>query len=119
MAILNYGGHLVLLNIVLCMRCNSLKLNIYHQKCKSSFYPQKSQLVHFLLKRKGGILYFNGHVTYDLPMTLKIILSSKWHYGISKLELRAKKHIYRIAGTVFLADYFFLAAILEICKLAN
>ena len=26
---------------------------------------QKSQFVHFLLKRKGGILYFDGHVTYD------------------------------------------------------
>ena len=31
----------------------------------------KSPFVHFLLKRKGGILYFNGHVTYDLPMTPK------------------------------------------------
>ena len=75
--------------------------------------------MHFLLKRKGGIFYFNGHVTYDLPMTPKITLSSKWHYGISKPELRAKKHISMIAVTVFIADYFFLAAILEICKLAN
>ena len=69
---------------------------------------EKSQFVHFLLTRKGEILYFNGHVTYDLPMTPKIILSSKWHYGISKPELRAKKNISRIAGTVFTADYFFL-----------
>ena len=68
---------------------------------------KKNQFVHFLLKRKVGILYFNGHVTYDLPMTPKIILSSKWHYGISKHELGAKKHISRIAGTVFIADYFF------------
>ena len=101
------------------MRCNSVKFNIYHQTFKSSFYPQKSQFVHFLLKRKGEILYFNGHVTYDLPMTPKIILSSKWHYVISKPEFMAKKHISRIAGTVFIADYVFLAAILEICKLAN
>ena len=79
----------------------------------------KSPFVNFLLKRKGGILYFNGHVTYDLPMTPKITLSSKWHYGISKPELRAKKHISMIAVTVFIADYFFVAAILEICKLAN
>ena len=75
--------------------------------------------MHFLLKRKGVILDFNGPVTYDLPMTPKILLSSKWHYGISKPELRAKKHISRIVGTVFIADYFFLAAILEKCKLAN
>ena len=55
----------------------------------------KSPFVHFLQKRKGGILYFNGHVTYNLPMTPKITLSSKWHYGISKPELRAKKtHFY-------------------------
>ena len=27
--------------------------------------------MHFLLKRIGGILYFNGHVTYDLSMTPK------------------------------------------------
>ena len=80
---------------------------------------QKSQFVHFLLERKGGILHFNVHVTYVLPMTPKIILSSKWHYGISKPELGAKKRISKIAGTVFIADYFFLAAILEICKLAN
>ena len=32
---------------------------------------------------------------------------------------KAKKHISRIAKTAFIADYFFLAAILEICKLAN
>ena len=51
--------------------------------------------MHFLLNRKGGILYFNGHVTYDLSMTPKNTLSSKWHYGISKPELRAKKtHFY-------------------------
>ena len=55
----------------------------------------KSPFVHFLLKRKGGILYFNGHVTYDLPKNPKITLSSKWHFGISKPELRAKKtHFY-------------------------
>ena len=55
----------------------------------------KSPFVHFLLKRKGGILYFNGHVTYDHPMTPKITLSSKWHCGISKPELMAKKtHFY-------------------------
>ena len=64
-------------------------------------------------------IVFNGHVTYDLPMTPKLILSSKLPYGISKPELRAKKHISRIAGTVLIADYFFSAAILEICKLAN
>ena len=52
-------------------------------------------------------IVFNGHVTYDLPMTPKLILSSKLHYGISKPELRAKKHISRIAGTVLIADYFF------------
>ena len=68
---------------------------------------QKSPFLHFLLKRKDGILHFNGHVTYGLPMTPKIILSSKWHYGISKPELGAKKHISKIAGTVFIADYFF------------
>ena len=67
----------------------------------------KSQFVHFLLKHKGGILDFNGHATYDLPKTPKILLSSKWHYGISKPELRAKKHISRIVGTVFIADFFF------------
>ena len=55
----------------------------------------KSLFVHFLLKRKGGILYFNGHVSYDLQMTPKITLSSKWHCGISKPEFRAKKtHFY-------------------------
>ena len=75
--------------------------------------------MHFLLKRECLILYFNGHVTYDLPMTPTLILSAKLHYGFSKLELRAKKNIYRIAGTVLIADYFFSAAILEICKLAN
>ena len=37
----------------------------------------------------------------------KIILSSKWHYGISKPELRAQKHISKIVGTVFIVDYFF------------
>ena len=75
--------------------------------------------MHFLLKRKVGILHFNGHVIYELPMTTKIILSSKLHCGISKPKLVAKKHISKIAGTVFIADYFFLAAILVICKLAN
>ena len=64
-------------------------------------------------------IVFNGHVTYDLTMTTKLILSSKLHYWISKPELGAKKHISRIAGTVLIADYFFSAAILEICKLAN
>ena len=58
-------------------------------------------------------------MTYDLPMTPKITLSSKLHYGTSKPELRAKKHISRNAGTVLIADNFFGAAILEICKLAN
>ena len=100
---MNYGGHLVLINIVLCMRCNYLKSNTFYQAFKSS----KSQFVHFLLKRKGGILDFNGHVTYNLPITPKILLSSKWNYWISKPELRAKKHISRIVGTVFIADYFF------------
>ena len=41
-------------------------------------------------------------------MTSKIKLSSKWHYGITKSELRAEKHISKNAGTVFIADYFFL-----------
>ena len=59
---------------------------------------QKSQFVHFLLKRKGGILYFNGHVKYDLPMTPKKILSSKWHYGSSKPELRAKNTFLGLPG---------------------
>ena len=52
-------------------------------------------------------------------MTPKLILLSKLHYGISKPELRAEKHISGIAGTVLIADYFFSATILEICKLAN
>ena len=52
-------------------------------------------------------IVFDGHVTYDLPMTPKLILSSKLHFGISKPELRAKKHICRIAGNVLIADYFF------------
>ena len=82
-------------------------------------FSQKSQFVHILLKRKSGILHSNGHVTYDHPMTPNIILSSKWHYGISKPELGAKKHISKIAGTVFIADSFFLPAILEICKLVK
>ena len=116
---MNYGGHLVLINIVLCMRCNYLKLNTYYQAFKSSFYSKKVNLCTFLLKRKDGILDFNGHVTYDLPMTPKILLSSKWHYGILKPELRAKKHISKIVRTEFIADYFFLATILEKCKLAN
>ena len=116
---MNYGGHLVLINIVLCMRCIYLKLNTYYQAFKSSFYPKKVNLCTFLLKRKDEILDFIGHVTYDLTMTPKILLSSKWHYGISKPELRAKKHIFKIARNEFIADYFFLAAILEKCKLAN
>ena len=95
-----------------------LSENKYISHIQIIILSPKSQFVHFSLKRKGGILHFNGHVTYDLPMSPKIILS-KWHYGISKPELRAKKHISRIAGTVFIADYFFWAAILEICKLAN
>ena len=36
-----------------------------------------------------------------------------------KTRTWGQKTISRIAGTVFIADYFFLAAILEICKLAN
>ena len=44
--------------------------------------------MYFLLKRKVGILHFNGHVTYE-P------------------KLVAKNHISKIAGTVFIADYFF------------
>ena len=63
--------------------------------------------MHFLLKRECWILYFNGPMTYDLPMTPKLILSSKLHYGFSKPELRAKKNISRIAGTVLIANYFF------------
>ena len=63
--------------------------------------------MHFLLKRECWILYFNDHVTYNLPMTPKLLLSSKLHYGISKPELRAQKHIPRIVGTVLIADYFF------------
>ena len=80
---------------------------------------KKGQVVHFFLKRKCWTLYSNGHVTYDLPMTPKLILSSKLHYGISKPKFRAKQRISRIAGTVLIADYVFLAAILEICKLAK
>ena len=48
--------------------------------------------MHVLLKRKCGIIYFNDHVAYDLPMTPKIILSSKSHYGISKPKFGAKQH---------------------------
>ena len=68
---------------------------------------QKSQVVHFLLKRACGILYFNGHVTYDLTMTPKIIFSSKLNYVISKPKFRAKQHISRIAGTALIDDYVF------------
>ena len=68
---------------------------------------KKGQVVHFLLKRECWILYFNGHVTYDLQMTPKLILSSKLYYVITKPEIRAKKHISRIAGNVLIADYFF------------
>ena len=50
---------------------------------------------------------------------LDIILSSKLHYGILKPELRAEKHIFRIAGAVLIDDYFFSVAILKICKLAS
>ena len=63
--------------------------------------------MHNLLKRKCGILYFNGHVNYDLPMTPKITLSAKFHYEISKPEFRTKQHISRIAGTVLIDYHFF------------
>ena len=86
------------------MRCNSLKLNIYYQAFKSSFNPKK---VKVLLKRKCWILCLNGQVTYDLPMTLKLILSSKLHHGISKPKFRAEQDICGIAGTVSIADNFF------------
>ena len=89
------------------MRCNYLKLNTYYQAFKSSFYPKKVNLCTFLLKREDGILDFNGHVTYDLPMTPKILLSSKWHYGILKPELRAKRHISEIVRTEFMPITFF------------
>ena len=56
--------------------------------------------MHFLLKRKGGLLYFNGHVTYDLTMTPKIIYLSKWHYEISKPELWAKKNTFPGKNTI-------------------
>ena len=36
--------------------------------------------------------------------------------GFQNPNLGAKKHISMIAVFVFIADYFFLAAILEICK---
>ena len=39
--------------------------------------------------------------------------------GSQNPNLGPKKHISMIAVTVFIADYFFVAAILEICKLAN
>ena len=62
----------------------------------------------FLLKRECWILYFNGHVTYDLPMTPKLILSSKLHYGFSKAELRAKKTFLGLPELhVLIADFFF------------
>ena len=90
----------------------------YISSFKSSFYQKKSICALFA-KRKVGILHFNGDVTYDLPMAPKIILSSKWHYVVANPKLGARKHINKIAGTVFIADYFILAAILEICKLAD
>ena len=68
---------------------------------------KKGQVVHFLQKRKCWMLYFNSHVTYDLPKTPKLLMSSKLHYGISKPKFRAKQHISRIAGTVLIAAYFF------------
>ena len=89
------------------MRCNSPKLNIYYQAFKSSFYLKKSKVAHFLLKCKCWILYFNGHMIYDLPMTPKMKMSSTLHYGISKPKSRAKQHISRITGIVLIADYFF------------
>ena len=39
--------------------------------------------------------------------------------GSQNPNLGPKKHISMIAVTVFIADYFFVAAMLEICKLAN
>ena len=86
---MNYGGHLVLINIVLCMRYNSLKLNIYYQAFKSSFYKKKSSCALFA------------------KMTAKIILLSKLHYGISKPKFKAEQHISRIVGTILIDDYFF------------
>ena len=91
------------------MRCNSLKLNIYYLAFKSSFYPQKSQFVHFLLKRGSGILYLNGHVTYDLPKPQNGIM------GTQNPNLGPKNIFQGLPGLYSL----FLAAILEICKLAD
>ena len=68
---------------------------------------KKSQFVHFLLKRKGGILHLNGHVTYYLPMTQKKYCHQNGIMGSQNPNLGLKKHIFRIAGTVFIADYFF------------
>ena len=39
--------------------------------------------------------------------------------GFQNPNVGPKKHLSMIAVIVFIADYFFLAAILEICKLAN
>ena len=39
--------------------------------------------------------------------------------GSQNLNLGPKNHISMIAVTVLIADDFFVAAILEICKLAN
>ena len=39
--------------------------------------------------------------------------------GSQNPNLGPKKHISMIAVIVFIADYFFFAAILKICKLAN
>ena len=64
-------------------------------------------------------LWHNLYIKYVKVGYCISMVTSKWHYGISKPELMAKKHISRIAGTVFIADSFFLAAFLEICKLAN
>ena len=74
------------------MRCNSLKLNISYQAFKSSFCSKEIKLCTFcLLKRKYGILYFKGHMSYDLPMTPRLILLSKSNYGTSKPKFRAKQ----------------------------
>ena len=45
---------------------------------------------------------------WSRPMTPKLLLLSKWHYGISKPKFRAKQHISRIAVNVLIGDYFFL-----------
>ena len=61
-AIFNFGGHLVLINIVLYMRCNSLKLNIYWQAFELNFYLKitngitKNRIVFISM---AAILYFS------------------------------------------------------------